>query len=309
MYPAPIDGYLRPASIEEALAAIGSGDGATPIAGGQSLMQAIKVRLVQPGVLVDLQDVAGLKGVEVSGDGVTIGAMTRFVELAADDRLAPAYAAINDAAAHVGDRQVRNRGTIGGSLCWNYVAACMPAVALGLGASMNLRSGGGSRTLAADEFIDTPLETARADDELLVSVSLPAMAGGAGSAYRKWALVSDGLPVIGVCVSLEVADGRCASARVAVGGLADGPTRSAAGEAALSRRRPRRRGRHRGSHGRGRGRDRDPGGPLGRQRLPQAAHPLARRRGGTANGLRARRRLTAGTEVQRRLKLPEETAR
>ena len=88
--------------------------------------------------------------------------MTRYVELAAETRLAPAYAALIDAAAHVGDRQVRNRGTIGGSICWNYIAACMPAVALTLDATMNLiSSSGAERSVPAHEFIGAPLETAR----------------------------------------------------------------------------------------------------------------------------------------------------
>jgi aerobic carbon-monoxide dehydrogenase medium subunit len=183
---------------------------------------------------VDLQDVAEIKGVRFDG-GVTIGAMTRYVELAGEKRLAPAYAALIDAARHVGDRQVRNRGTIGGSVCWNYIAACMPAVALTLDATMNLVSGsGGQRSLPAREFIGAPLETARRDDELLVSLQLPAPPKNAGSGYRKWSLLSDGLPVIGACVYVETdGSGKCAKARVGFGGLASGPKRSPAAEAKL----------------------------------------------------------------------------
>jgi len=235
MYPADIQDYRRPRSVQEAAAAIAAGGAdASFIAGGQSLMQALKARLVQPHALVDLQDVAELKGVSFDG-AVRIGAMTRYVELAAEARLAPAYAALVDAAAHVGDRQVRNRGTIGGSVCWNYIAACMPAVALTLDATMNLVSGsGGERSLPAHEFIGGPLETARKDDELLVSLQLPAPPANAGSAYRKWSLVSDGLPVIGACVYVELADGQsCSRARVGFGGLASGPKRSPAAEAGL----------------------------------------------------------------------------
>lgn len=236
MYPAKIEEYVRPESIDSALAAIGKyGDGeAVFIAGGQSLMQAVKARLLQPKCLVDLQAVKDLKGIEVSGDGVRIGAMTRYVEIAGDDRLAPAYQALQDAAQHVGDRQVRNRGTIGGSVCWNYIAACMPAAVIGLGATMNLVDGSGAkRDLSAEDFLGAPLETARKDDEILVSISLPAAAANTGSAYKKWALLSDGLPVIGICVSVRLEGGACAEARIGVGGLADGPARASAGEAAL----------------------------------------------------------------------------
>ncbi len=235
MYPAVIQDYHRPTSVQEAVTAIADGGSdAVFIAGGQSLMQALKARLVQPHALVDLQDVSELKGVKIDG-GVRIGAMTRYVELAAEERLAPAYGALIDAARHVGDRQVRNRGTIGGSVCWNYIAACMPAVALTLDATMNLVSGsGGQRSLPAREFIGAPLETARKDDELLVSLQLPAPPKNAGSAYRKWSLLSDGLPVIGACVYVETdGSGKCAKARVGFGGLASGPKRSPTAEAKL----------------------------------------------------------------------------
>ena len=234
MYPSRIDDYQRPASVAEAAAAIAAaGEDAHFIAGGQSLMQAVKSRLLRPKCLIDLQEVAELRGVQANG-GLRIGAMTRYAELAGDKSLGAAYAAINDAAAHVGDRQVRNRGTIGGSLCWNYIAACMPAVGLGLGMTMNLVSkGGGERAVEADAFIGSPLETARKEDELLVSLSLPAAPKNAGSAYRKWSMLTDGLPVIGACVYLETDGDSCSKARVAFGGLATGPKRSAAAEKAL----------------------------------------------------------------------------
>jgi aerobic carbon-monoxide dehydrogenase medium subunit len=235
MYPSVINAYHRPGSVRGALAAIAEGgEDATFIAGGQSLMQALKARLVQPRALVDLQDVAELRGVRLD-DGVAIGAMTRYVELARETRLAPAYAALIDAAGHVGDRQVRNRGTIGGSLCWNYIAACMPAVALTLDATMKLASRSGERSVPAREFIGAPLETTRRDDELLVSLELPAPPSNAGSAYRKWSLLSDGLPVIGACVYVETdGSGKCTRARVGFGGLASGPKRSAAAETKLA---------------------------------------------------------------------------
>jgi carbon-monoxide dehydrogenase medium subunit len=234
MYPSIIDDYQRPSSAADAAAAIAAaGEDAHFIAGGQSLMQAVKSRLLRPRCLIDLQDVAELRGVRANGD-LKIGAMTRYAELASDSSLGAAYAAINDAAAHVGDRQVRNRGTIGGSVCWNYIAACMPVVGLGLGMTMNLVSKSrGSRDVGADSFTGSPLETARKADELLVSLSLPAAPRNAGSAYRKWSMMTDGLPVIGACVYVET-DGRAIrKARVAFGGLATGPKRSPAAEQAL----------------------------------------------------------------------------
>ncbi len=237
MYPAPIDEYVRPATVSDALAALGRYDegDAVFVAGGQSLMQAVKARLVRPRCLIDLQAVDGLSGIDAGADGLRIGPMTRYVEIAGHGGLGGAYGALGDAASHVGDRQVRNRGTIGGSLCWNYVAACMPPVAIGLGATLELTAADGStRSLAAEEFLGGPLETAREENEILTAITIPAAAGNAGSAYKKWGLVTDALPVIGVCVSLAVADGRCAAARVAVGGLATGPQRASAAEAALA---------------------------------------------------------------------------
>ncbi|MFO1351074.1 MAG: FAD binding domain-containing protein [Gammaproteobacteria bacterium] len=237
MYPAPIDDYLRPRTVAEAVKAIGkykAGE-AFCIAGGQSLMQAIKSRLVAPKCLIDLQDIEELRGIAVNAKGVAIGAMTRYADIAADERLNGAYQALIDAASHVGDRQVRNRGTIGGSVCWNYIAACMPTVALGLGVTLKLVSGAGkARDIGADDFFKGPLETARRDKEILQTINLPKAPKRAGSMYQKWGLVSDALPVIGVCACVQLdAKGACSAARIAVGGLASGPKRAKAAEQAL----------------------------------------------------------------------------
>jgi len=236
LFPAVIDEYIRPKDIAQArgaLAGYAPGD-AIFIAGGQSLMQAIKSRMVRPRCVIDLQDVAELKGIE-RGNGLTIGAMTRYVEIAEDRDLSGGYAALRDAAQHVGDRQVRNRGTIGGSICWNYVASCMPCVVLGLGASMNLIAADGKRRqIRAEEFLLGPLETARAPEELLVSISVPKLGANSGSAYKKWGLVTDALPVVGVCV-LVILDsaGKCRSARVSLAGLSAGAHRAKAAERVL----------------------------------------------------------------------------
>ena len=175
MYPAVIETYDVPTSVQEALQAFAKrGNGSYFIAGGQSLMQAIKARVISPKSLIDLQHVAELNGIEYNQGAVRIGAMTRYRDIAADERLDGAFQALRDAASHVGDRQVRNRGTIGGSLCWNYIAACMPPTCIGIGASLDLVSKGGKRSLLAEEFLQSPLETARRDDEIVVAVTLPA---------------------------------------------------------------------------------------------------------------------------------------
>jgi aerobic carbon-monoxide dehydrogenase medium subunit len=236
MFPARIDEYLRPQTVAEALAAIArypDGEGMF-LAGGQSLMQAIKSRMVRPSCIVDLQNVAALSGID-QGDGLTIGAMTRYIEVAGHGSLPPAYAALADAARRVGDRQVRNRGTIGGSVCWNYVASCTPTVVLGTDGTLTLASvRGETREVRAGDFFLGPFETARDDDEILLSISWPAAPPNSGSAYQKWGLVSDAVPLVGICVSVTLdGAGRCAAARVAVAGLADGAQLAPAGGAAL----------------------------------------------------------------------------
>ena len=235
MYPAVIEEYVRPASVADAAAVLAkydSGD-AICLAGGQSVMQAIKSRMVRPRCVVDLQGIAELKGITTAG-GLRIGAMTRYVEIAGSAAIPAAYGALRDAAQHVGDRQVRNRGTIGGSCCWNYVASCMPATVLGLGGTMHLLNARGqSREVVADDFLLGPLETARADDEILIAISFPD-APRTGSAYQKWGLVTDALPVVGVCMKISLdGAGRCTAARIALSGLAAGAQRARAGESVL----------------------------------------------------------------------------
>lgn len=240
MYPAPIDDYLAPTGLNDALRALAAADedDTLCLAGGMSAMQAIKARLLRPRRIVDLSGIGELKGIATAADGVRIGAMTRYVEVAAAPELAGPFAALRDAAAHVGDRQVRNRGTVGGSLCWNYVAACTPVATLAVGAVLELASLDGdavtTRNLAIDDFLGGPLETARTPDEILVAIHLEAGSGRSGSAYRKWGPATDALPVVAVGARVWLdADGRCAASRVALGGLATGPTRLPSVEAAL----------------------------------------------------------------------------
>ena len=235
MFPAQIAHYARPATIEDALAEIKNypdGDGIF-IAGGQSLMQAMKSRMVRPEAIIDLQDISELKGINI-GAQVSIKPLTRYVEIVTCDDLPNSVLALQDAAAHVGDRQVRNRGTIGGSLCWNYIASCMPAVALGLNASLTLLSAtGDTRTISADDFLLSPLETDRGDDEILTDISFTNNTH-TGSAYQKWGLVTDALPVVGVCAQLTREGDSCSSARIAFSGLANGAERCPQAETLLS---------------------------------------------------------------------------
>ena len=223
MYPAPIEAYVAPRTIAEALERFAEvGDGAMFIAGGMSLMQAMKARLVAPRALIDLNEVEELSGIARSPRSLTVRPMTHYRELAAARVLDGALQAISDAAATVGDRQVRNAGTIGGSLCWNYVASCMPNVCLCLDATLVLASlADGERRVPIDAFLIGPLDTARRDDELLVEINFPAgRQHGIASAYRKYGGTMDGLPIIGIAAAIEVDEaGRCTDARFSVGGI------------------------------------------------------------------------------------------
>ena len=223
MYPAPIEAYVAPRTIAEALERFAeAGEGAMFIAGGMSLMQAMKARLVAPCALIDLNEVEELGGLARGPRNFTVRPMTRYRDLAATSALRGALQALGDAAATVGDRQVRNAGTIGGSLCWNYVASCMPNACLCLDATLVLASlADGERRVPIEDFLVGPLETARRDDELLVEIVFPAeRQHGIGSAYRKYGGTVDGLPIVGIAAAIEVDDaGRCTDARLSVGGI------------------------------------------------------------------------------------------
>jgi len=230
MYPAPIREYFCPATLEEAIQRYSEADGeAVFIAGGMSLMQALKSRLITPDCVIDLNHIDKLKGISIIDNIISIGAMTRYKDIAGSRDSLITYEAICDASAHVGDRQVRNRGTIGGSLCWNYISACSPVAALAIDAELNvLRTGNGDiETVNINNFLKGPMETALEEGDLLLSITLPVNQTASGSAYKKWGVVKDALPVIGVGVYIELAsDKACRKARFVVGGLPNGPGRS-----------------------------------------------------------------------------------
>ena len=233
MYPVPIREYHRPETIDEArkLAADASGT-CLFIAGGMSLMQGIKSRIVAPDCLIDLNSIDELRGVDVTGDAIRIGAMTRYREIAESaDQLRP-FDAISDAASRIGDRQVRNRGTVGGSLSWNYVSACTPVATLACGAEIEvLRTNGSREIIQIDDFLMGAMTTALEDGDLLTAIVLRKPDAACGSAYRKWGIVTDSLPVIAVGAYLELdRAGNCSAARFVVGGLDNGPQRSIAAE-------------------------------------------------------------------------------
>jgi carbon-monoxide dehydrogenase medium subunit len=168
--------------------------GGRPLAGGQSLIASMKMRLAQPGTLVDLSGIAELKGIRKEGEHLVIGAMTRHAEVAASAEVKAAIPALAALAEGIGDRQVRNMGTLGGSLANNDPAACYPAAVLGLGAIVHTNK----RKIAADDFFKGLYETALAEGELITSVSFPIPKK---AAYVKFIQPASRFALVGVFVA------------------------------------------------------------------------------------------------------------
>lgn len=213
--------YKRPATQAEAIAAAGSE--AKYLAGGQSLVQAMKLRLASTPTLVDLSRVAELRGISVAADGVTIGAMTRHAEVAHSAEVRAAIPGLASLAEGIGDQMVRNQGTLGGSLANADPAACYPAAVVGLGATIRTDR----RSIAADDFFKGLYETALEPGELIVSVTFPKPKR---SAYIKFKHPASRFAMVGVFVA-QATDG----VRVAVTGAKSQVFRAAEIEQALSR--------------------------------------------------------------------------
>jgi carbon-monoxide dehydrogenase medium subunit len=188
------DFELKKADSVANAAALLAQTGGRPLAGGQSLIASMKMRLSQPGTLVDLSGIAELKGIRKEGDHLVIGAMTRHADVAASAEVKAAIPALAALAEGIGDRQVRNMGTIGGALANNDPAACYPAAVLGLNAIVHTNK----RKIAADDFFKGLYETALADGELITSVSFPVPKK---AAYMKFIQPASRFALVGVFVA------------------------------------------------------------------------------------------------------------
>jgi CO/xanthine dehydrogenase FAD-binding subunit len=240
MKPAPFE-YHRPASLDEALALVAElGSDAKALAGGQSLVPAMNFRLARPGVLIDLNRIAHLAAIDEQPDGgLRIGAMTRqraVERSAAVARRAPLLA---EAMPWIAHPQIRNRGTVGGSLAHADPSAELPAVMLALDARFVARSRRETRTIAGPEFFAGILTTTLAPDELLIAVEIPAPPAGVGAAFVEVARRHGDYALVGVAaqVTLEM-DGRCGTARIALLSVGDTPVLAASAMATLIGRRP-----------------------------------------------------------------------
>ncbi len=231
MFPASF-GYVAARSVEEALQLMAKhGDDAKLLAGGHSLIPAMKLRVAAPRTLIDLGTVSGLSGVKIEGNHLIIGALTVHADVASSKLVRKHLPGLADAASVIGDMQVRNRGTIGGSVAHADPAADFPVILTGLDASFVVRSSSGSRSIAADDFFTDFYTTAMTANEILTEIRIPLPSSGSGTAYVKLPHPASGYAVVsaGVLVIREPS-GRCTSARVAIGGLGSGPIRARATE-------------------------------------------------------------------------------
>jgi carbon-monoxide dehydrogenase medium subunit len=234
--PAPFD-YHRPDTADEALAILADlGGDAKPLAGGQSLVPAMNFRLARPAVLVDLNRIAPLAYIEESPDGgLLIGAMTRQRAAERSGRVARKAPLLFEALPWIAHPQIRNRGTVGGSLAHADPAAELPALMVALDARFVLRSRTASRTVPAQHFYTGLLTTVLGPDELLTEIRIPPRPARAGSAFMEVARRHGDFALVGVAVELALDQrGACASARIALLSVGDGPVLAAKAMAALA---------------------------------------------------------------------------
>jgi aerobic carbon-monoxide dehydrogenase medium subunit len=222
--------YTAPESLEAAIGALADGgEDAKLLAGGHSLIPLMKLRLAAPSLLVDLRKVPGLHGVQRDNDTVRIGAMTRHAELQVDDSLG----LVARAAGTIADQQVRNRGTIGGSLAHGDPASDLPAVLLALEGSVTAQGPSGQRSIAADELFSDYLTTALAPDEVMTEVRVLAP-NGWGFGYQKFNRRREDWAMVGVCALVKKAsDGSCEDVRIGLTNMGSTPLRASAAEEAL----------------------------------------------------------------------------
>jgi carbon-monoxide dehydrogenase medium subunit len=234
MYPASFE-YHRPGTVEEAVKLLSSHkDDAKLLAGGHSLIPIMKLRLATPKHIVDIRKISGLAGVREEAGAFVIGAMTTHYAVESNAAVKAKCPVLAEAAALIGDPQVRNWGTIGGSLAHADPAADWPALVLALGAEIKAVGPKGARTIKADDFFKDLMTTALGPDEVLTEVRIPVPPAGAGAAYQKHPHPASRFAVVGVAAVLVGSGGRCERASVAVTGVGPKATRAKGVEGALA---------------------------------------------------------------------------
>jgi aerobic carbon-monoxide dehydrogenase medium subunit len=233
MIPANFD-YIAAKSLDEAISLLAKHkDDAKILAGGHSLLPAMKLRLMQPKVLIDLSRIKDLSYIKEDGGQIRIGAMTTHFQLETSDVLRRACPLLPETASHLGDMQVRNKGTIGGSLAHSDPAADWPAAILAVDAEIVATGAKGDRVIKASDFFVEMLTTALQPGEVLREIRIPGSKGKVGQAYVKVRHPASGFAVVGVAVNLSVDGGKCQSAGVGITGVSPKAYRATKVESAL----------------------------------------------------------------------------
>lgn len=233
MKPAPFD-YVAPGSVAEALDVLAeAGGGATVLAGGQTLMPLLALRMSQPFILVDINKTEGMHGVSHTAESTRIAAGTRQAVALADRELAAAQPVFAQALGHVGHHQTRNRGTIGGSVALGEPAAEMPATAIALGAEIEIRSKRGERRVKAEEFYFGPYMTALEPDELVTAIHYPRWSSDAVTVFREVAQRPGDFALVGLVGRVQLDGGKIARAGLAWFGMGPTPIKARQAEDAL----------------------------------------------------------------------------
>src|ERR1700760_2240197 len=219
--------YACPPTINEAVALLASHDGeAKPLAGGQSLVPMLAFRVASPSLLVDLRKLAELRQVKIADDGVTLGAMVRWRDILDDARLLKAHPLLVAAVEHVAHYQIRNRGTVGGSIAHADPAAEMPGIVVACDAEIAVTGKAGARTIAAKDFFVSAPTTGLAPDEIITEIRFPPWPAGRRFGFEEFALRRGDFAIAAAAVYYDVdASGRAANAHVGVIGVGDRPAR------------------------------------------------------------------------------------
>jgi carbon-monoxide dehydrogenase medium subunit len=225
--------YYRPRTLAEASALLKKHKGARVLAGGHSLLPAMKFRLANPKALVDLGGIKGLCGIQARGKTLWIGAMTVHADVASSGLLRKSCPMLAEAAAQIGDLQVRNRGTIGGSIAHADPAADYPTALVALRATVLVKGPKGERKIPAEKFFVDLFTTALKAGELVTAVLVAPSGRGTGAAYVKHPHPASRYAVAGAAASVELEDGKFVAASLVVGGATANPVRIAAAETAL----------------------------------------------------------------------------
>ena len=227
--------YFAPTALDEALSLLQEhGDDAKVLAGGHSLIPTMKLRLAEPAVIIDIGRIGGLKGISESNGKLVIGALTTHHELESSDLVQQRVPLLAQTAAEIGDVQVRNKGTIGGSIAHADPAADWPAAILALDADIQIAGPNGERTVKATDFFQGLYETDLGDDEILTAIHVSIPDANTKGTYLKLHQVASGFALAGVAVVLTKSGDTCQSVAVGITGVSDAPYRASSVESDLT---------------------------------------------------------------------------